>query len=58
MILVSVPGHDNARAAERIARSYNKAVSRSVDQPVFSLGDFNSCDISDHLSNLEQFVTF
>ena len=30
----------------------------AVDQPVFILGDFNSCGISDHLSNQEQFVTF
>ena len=58
VILVYVPGPDNPRAAERIAQSYNKAVILAVDQPVFILGDFNSCDISDHLPNLEQFVTF
>ena len=41
VILVYVPGPDNARAAERIARSYSKASSRTVDQPVFILKDFN-----------------
>ena len=41
MILVYVPGPDNPRAAERIAQSYNKAVSLAVDQPVFILGNFN-----------------
>ena len=58
VILAYVPGPDKARAAERIAQSYNKAVSRSVGQPVFILGDCNSCDISDHLPNLKQSVTF
>ena len=52
-----VPGPDKARAAERTACSYNKALSRAVDQPVSILRDFNSCDINDHLPNLEQFVT-
>ena len=34
VILVYVPGPDKARAAERIAHSYNKAVvSRAVDRP-------------------------
>ena len=41
VILVYVPGPDNPRAAERIAQSYNKAVSLAVDQPVFILGNFN-----------------
>ena len=58
VILVYMPSPDNVHAAERIACSYNKAVSQSVDQPVFILGDFNSCGISDHLPNMEQFVTF
>ena len=58
MILVYVTGPDNARAAESIAHPYNKAVSQAEDRPVFILGDFNSCDISEHLPNLEQFVTF
>ena len=59
VFLVYVPGPDKARAAERIAQSYNKAVvSRAVDRPVSILRDFNSCDINDPLPNLEQFVTF
>ena len=58
VILVYVPGPDNARAAERIARSYSKASSRTVDQPVFILRDFNSCDNIGHFPQLEQFDTF
>ena len=46
VILVYVPGPDFKTAAERITESFNEAVSRSVDQPVFILGDFNSCDLS------------
>ncbi|XP_077985307.1 uncharacterized protein LOC144439947 [Glandiceps talaboti] len=57
VILVYVPGPDNTAAAERIAQSYNAAVNRSVDQPVFILGDFNMCDISSQLPNLQQYVT-
>ena len=56
-MLCYVPGPDNARVAERIAQSYSKAVSRSVDQPaVFILADFNTCEITDLLPNLEQYV--
>ena len=48
VILVYVPSPDKARAAGRIAQSYNKAVvSRAVDRPVSILRDFNSCDIND-----------
>lgn len=57
VILVYVPGPNNTLAAERIAESYNKAVSRSVDQPVFLLGDFNTCDISQQLPQLHQYVS-
>ena len=39
-ILVYVPGPDFKTAAERIKESFNEAVSRSVDQPLFNLGDF------------------
>ena len=49
VIRVYVPGPDFTSAADRIAESYNKTVSRSTDQPVFVLGDFNRCDISDKL---------
>ena len=57
VILVYVPGPDNKLAAERIAESYNNAVSRSVDQPVFLLGDFNTCDMSQQLPHLHQYVS-
>ena len=40
VILVYVPGPDNAQAAECIAECYNGAISRSVEQAVFVLGDF------------------
>lgn len=56
IILVYVPGPDDDAAGERIAKSYNDALSRSADQPVFVLGDFNSCDLSEHLPTLQQYV--
>ncbi len=46
VILAYVPGPDNMLADERIADSYNNAVSRAADQPVFLFGDFNSCDVT------------
>ena len=55
VILVYVPGPDFKTAAERITESFNEAVSRSVDQPVFNLADFNSCDLSPHLPTLQQY---
>ena len=57
VILIYVPGPDFKTAAERITESFNEAVSRSVDQPVFILGDFNSCDLSPHLPTLQQYIT-
>ena len=51
VILVYVPG-----AALKTA-AFNEAVSRSVDQPVFILGDFNFCDLSPHLPTLQQYIT-
>lgn len=57
VILAYVPGPDNALAAERIVDSYNNAVSRAADQPIFLLGDFNSCDVGSFLPQLEQYVT-
>ena len=57
VILVYVPGPDFTLAAERISESNNKAVSRSPDQPVFVLGDFNRCEISDQLPTLHQYVS-
>lgn len=41
----------------KITDSYNKAVNQSAEQPVFLLGDFNKCDVTTHLPNLEQYVT-
>lgn len=43
-------------AAARIAESYNTALYRAVNQPVLLLGDFNSCDLSDHQPTLHQYV--
>ena len=56
-ILVYVPGPDIAFAVERIADCFNRAVYQSSDQPVFLLGDFNRCDVTTLLPNLEQYVT-
>ena len=57
VILAYVPGPDDDAAAERIAECYNAALSRSADQPVLLLGDFNTCDVSRLLPNLRQYVT-
>ena len=54
VILVYVPGPDNAQAAERISECYNRAISRSMEQAVFVLGDFN---ITRVLSSLHQSVS-
>lgn len=56
VILAYVPGPDDDAAGERIARSYNNALARSTDQPVLILGDFNSCDLLEHLPTLHQYV--
>ena len=37
--------------------SYNAALSRSVGQAVFILGDFNAGEITGQLSNLHQYVS-
>ena len=52
-----VPGPDFTFAAEHIADCYNRAVNQSSDQPVLLLGDFNRCDVTTLLPNLEQYVT-
>lgn len=57
IILVFVPGPNNKEAAEMITESFNAALSRSADQPVFILGDFNTCQLSPHLPTLQQNVT-
>ena len=56
VIIVYVPGPNDEAAGERIAESYNNALARSADQPVFILGDFNSCNLSDYLPTLQQYV--
>ena len=45
VIFVSEPGPGFKTAAERIMECSSEAVSQSVDQPVFILGDLNSCDL-------------
>ena len=57
VILVYVPGPNNNAAADHIADCYNSALARSMDQPVILLGDFNTCDITKHLPQLQQCVT-
>ncbi len=57
VILVYVPGPDFSQAAEHISDCYNRAVSQTGEQPVFVLGDFNRCDITTYLPDLEQYVT-
>ena len=54
VILLYVPGPDNAQAAECVAECYNRAISRSMEQAVFVLGDFN---ITRVLSSLHQSVS-
>lgn len=56
IILTYVPGPDFEGAATQIAESYNNMLARSADQPVFVLGDMNSCDLSNHLPTLHQYV--
>lgn len=48
VILAYVPGPDNALAAERIVDSYNNAVSRAADQPIFLLGEILIAVMLDH----------
>lgn len=56
IILTYVPGPNDDAAGERIAKSYNDALTCSADQPVFILGDFNSCDLSELLPALRQYI--
>lgn len=56
IIVTYIPGPDFEGAATKIAEVYNQALSRSADQPVFALGDFNSCDLSNYLPTLQQYV--
>ena len=52
-----LPGPDYRGAAERDAECYYRTISRSIEQAVFVLGDFNSCDITSLLPDLYQSVT-
>lgn len=44
-------------AAENIADTFNNIANEVGDQLVFLLGDFNRCDVTTFLQNLEQYVT-
>ena len=58
VIPVYIPGPDiDTQAAQRVAKSYNRAINRSGDQAVFVLGNFNVCVITGLLPNLHQNVT-
>lgn len=57
VILVYVPGPKNTESADKITKCFNNAFERSVDQPVFILGEFNTCDIYAHLPALQQYIT-
>ena len=56
VILVYVPGPHWTDVAEKIADSYDTAVTRAPDQPVFITGDFNRCKFGRQLPNLHQYV--
>lgn len=53
---ITLPTPNDMAAGERIMESYRKALARSVYQPVFVLGDFISCNLSNQLPNLHQYV--
>lgn len=57
VMLVYVPGPNYKEAAEHITETYNSIVSRSADQPVFIMGDFNMLSLSPHLPTLNQYIT-
>lgn len=46
-----------ALAVERITDSYNEVQCQSAENPAFLIGDFNCCDVSSYLPNLDQYVT-
>ena len=54
VILVYIPGPGYTGAAERVAEWYNRTINRLINQAVFVLGDFNSCDITGLLPDLQQ----
>lgn len=54
--LWALPEPNDMAARERIMESYRKALARSVYQPIFVFGDFISCNLSNQLPNLHQYV--
>ena len=57
LILAYLPGPNFEACGERLAESYHAAIARSADQPVFILGDFNKCELSNFVPGLHQYVT-
>ncbi|XP_070534509.1 uncharacterized protein [Ptychodera flava] len=57
VIMVYVPGPNFKIAGEKISEVYSEVITRSPDNPVFIVGDFNRCDMTSHLPNLYQYVT-
>lgn len=49
-------GWRSSRGESSWEPQYNKALPCSADQPVFVLGDFTSCNLSDHLPTVQQYV--
>lgn len=43
--------------ADNIAVTFNKNANGVGDQPLFLLRDFNRCEVTTFLPNLEQYVT-
>ncbi|KAK0144639.1 hypothetical protein N1851_016981 [Merluccius polli] len=56
IILTYIPGPKYEEAVDHISESYNNGLSRSVDQPIFILRDFNNCELSSHLPTLQQYI--
>ncbi len=51
-----VPSPNNGEAAEHISECCNRILTKSADQPVFILGDFNTLSLSETLPNLQQYL--
>lgn len=49
-------GWRSSRGESSWELQYNKALACSADQPVFVLGDFTSCNLSNHLPTVQQYV--
>ena len=60
IILAYIPGSsrtDYEAAGERLAESYNAAIAKSSEQPIFMLGDFNQLKLLKFIPGLHQYVT-